>query len=758
MISWIIKYRNFLFWLMLILTVFFAIGISKAKLNFSFEKFFAEGDKDVAFFKEYRQKFPQNDNLIYLAIHSGESTVFDSVYVAKTNKIVKEIESFQYIEKILSFNTLKIPRKTPLGYDLRKVLKTETQEGLTNLRFNISKDSLFIRPFLSKDQTWSSIIILVDTSILDDDRRDFLVQKIESLALETGYKYVLTGVPVIRTQYVGNVKRELILFTAISFLLVLIVLFFIYRSWWGIGIPLIGLFVPLIWILGWMGWMGIEIDLMTTLLPSLMFIVGIADMVHLVTKFVLEVRKGRTRSAALRISLKEMGWAILVTAFAEAIGFASLFTSPILPLRNFGLYAATGIGFAFLITIGVLPAMLDKISTQSLIKTRINTLIDKDWNRFLLKIHNFTFKNKKLIYGLFLVFLVASLIGIAKISTNVYLLDDIGKEDPIRKNMNSYSELFSGIRIFEMSVKPLQGISLQDPELIYQLEKVELYLCREFGISECMWVGKALKIENYVDHFQNIKYHKLPPKELIPQYIANLKSGAPEYYSGFVDEGGNQLRISARIGDLGSDRMARFEKSLEQYIRKTCPDPKFTWKLTGTSKLYEQNNKNLATGLLLGLAGSTLIMALALATLFRSPAMILIALIPNIIPLLFLGGIMGFAGITLKASSSIIFSISFGIALNDTIHFLSRFKLEMAQTKSLDIALRKTLFETGQAMILTTLTLLAGFCLLLFSDFGGTRYIGLFSAITLLLAALCDMFLLPLLISDLTFRSKKRAS
>jgi predicted RND superfamily exporter protein len=359
---------------------------------------------------------------------------------------------------------------------------------------------------------------------------------------------------------------------------------------------------------------------------------------------------------------------------------------------------------------------------------------------------------------LFLVFLVASLIGITKISTNVYLLDDIGKEDPIRKNMNSYSELFSGIRIFEMSVKPLQGISLQDPELIYQLEKVELYLCREFGISECMWVGKALKIENYVDHFQNIKYHKLPPKELIPQYIANLKSGAPEYYSGFVDEGGNQLRISARIGDLGSDRMARFEKSLEQYIRKTCPDPKFTWKLTGTSKLYEQNNKNLATGLLLGLAGSTLIMALALATLFRSPAMILIALIPNIIPLLFLGGIMGFAGITLKASSSIIFSISFGIALNDTIHFLSRFKLEMAQTKSLDIALKNTLFETGQAMILTTLTLLAGFCLLLFSDFGGTRYIGLFSAITLLLAALCDMFLLPLLISDLTFRSKKRAS
>jgi predicted RND superfamily exporter protein len=222
-----------------------------------------------------------------------------------------------------------------------------------------------------------------------------------------------------------------------------------------------------------------------------------------------------------------------------------------------------------------------------------------------------------------------------------------------------------------------------------------------------------------------------------------------------VDSTNTMMRIGGTIPDLGNKTVTAMDDKLRNYLRtKTC-DGKIDYQITGTAHLIDKNLSYLSVSLVKGLAVSILIVALIMGLIFSSGSILLISIVPNVVPLLFIGGVMGYIGVELKISTAIIFTIAFGIAVDDTIHLLGKFRYELMKGRTRMYALKRSYMTTGKAMILTTLILCSGFALLVFSSFLGTFYLGVMLCLALFVALIADLTLLPVLI--LLFYTPKKS-
>jgi predicted RND superfamily exporter protein len=564
---------------------------------------------------------------------------------------------------------------------------------------------------------------------------------------DSGLKYVVSGVPMIRTGYVEKIKNEMFWFVLFTVLLTLVVMFLLYRNWWSILLPFAAVILGIIWTLGFMGLTGKSLDLVANLLPSIIFVVAISDVVHLFTRYQQELHKGLSRRDAMRSTLKEIGMALFLTSFTTAIGFASLFVSPLPPIRDFGMIAASGVIFAFLISIVIIPNALMLVPAEK-VRTSRGAGNVGGWERKLDRLHWWVKNNGRPIALGFGLLIATGIWGMTQISTNTYLLDDIGKRDPVRKSMEFFESNFYGSRSFEMAVFPAEGYSMTDLKVVQNLEKMEDFLHRHERISPFLSIVSYLKTANKVSHAGiGARYAVPDDQEEIDELVGLGYVGESEKVLDMtITRDGKVGRVSARMADIGTDRVEAMADSLSSFYHHNLDTTVFTYRLTGSGVIVDRNTIFLREGLFNGLALAFGLISLLMGLLFRSWRMMLIGIIPNVIPLLLTAGVMGFLGINLRASTSIVFLVSFGIAVDDTIHFLSRLRIELREGKDLETALKNTMTGTGKAMILTTLILLAGFIFLLTSDFGGTYVVGLFTALTLLLALLSDLLLLPVLV------------
>jgi predicted RND superfamily exporter protein len=213
-----------------------------------------------------------------------------------------------------------------------------------------------------------------------------------------------------------------------------------------------------------------------------------------------------------------------------------------------------------------------------------------------------------------------------------------------------------------------------------------------------------------------------------------------------MDSSEQVMRISGLIPDLGNIVVSAKNKELKSFLKTMESQNLIDFKITGTAHLFDKNIRYMSVSLVKGLSISILLIALIMGLVYKSFTILIISVVANIFPLLIVASVMGYFGIELKTSTSIIFTIAFGIAVDDTIHYLGKFKYELNKGKSKVIALKTAYLTTGKAMILTTLILCSGFLLLVFSTFAGTYYMGILMSITLFVALIADLTLLPILI------------
>ncbi|MFM2284535.1 MAG: hypothetical protein RLZZ543_31, partial [Bacteroidota bacterium] len=623
---------------------------------------------------------------------------------------------------------------------------------------NLSADSARIfstpvyRGSLISEDGKSLAIYLRHTDQLPKASADSLLESIQLKLNAFSGKTHFTGKLRSESAYLSKTQQELLLFMSLSIVLVTFFLWLTFRNFWGVIVPLSVVLLSIIWTVGIMAVTGKSIDIMIILMPCILFVVGMSDVIHITSQFYEKIEAGFERIDAIRLALQEVGFATFLTCVSTAVAFLTLNTTSIQPIRDFGTYTAIGVVVAYIFSITLLPFILLRVKNPDRFKVHASQL---HWDKFLRRLLSAVFRHPRWIIAGSIVFLFLSGIGINKIELNNSVLSDLDENDPIKVDFRFFDAHFSGVRGFEMAIEPKGGKrNLLNWESLQELNTLETFLEKDYKVGALVSPLGLIKGFNQSVHDGDAAWYRLPANAEEFEILKNKLRpflGKKEIRL-ILTRDAVSGRITGRIKDKGSKAVGEKNKRLEAFLKKSQFNH-IQVRVTGSSDLIDKSNFYLTENMLQGLSLDIAVLMLIIGLIFRSWRMMLLSVLPNLLPLCMIAGLMGWAGIEMNVTISIIFSIAFGIAVDDTLHLLSRLKIEMAKGTSLPMALRVTYLSTGKAMILTAMVIAAGFATLMLSDFKSTFYVGMMISVTLLFALIAELVLMPVLL--VVFYGKK---
>lgn len=721
-----------------------SIGLlTRLKFTFDFEQFFPQGDPEWEFFKSFIKDFETDDNFLLIAVERPEG-VFDSAFLEKFHRFTLDAGRLPHVTSSFSLTKIRTPVKTPFGITTIPMIHLDRPELYDQDRTKILNDRRLVHSLISEDATALTVVLkTVNQSSLPQG--EALMAALDSLQAVYQFPEVhRLGRAYFQRDLVWMEKREVIVSTAIAALLAAAVIFFIFRRAWMVFIAMTGIGLALLFFLGLLSALGRELNALAALYPILMCIVGVADTIHLASKYLDELEKGRSRAAAMRITVKEIGKATLITCFTTAIGFASLVTNRTAPIQGFGINSAIGVIVAFVVIYGWLWAMLPRFYANQLIKP---TPEYDFWGKFMDWLYYYTKRRSRAIIAVGTVLLGICLWGVTKIHTNYRILNNMPRGQQITADFKYFEREFSGFRPLEIAVFAQNGRRADDFAVLKEMEKVEDELRKFPPVRTSSSINDLYRSLYSMEKGNRMEYYRLPDSLAEFQKIAKLAKMAPPGTADvLLSRDGTKARISSRIQDVGRDQIAPFQLHLEQWWANNTDSTVARFKLTGTGLIFDKNAAYIRDNMLQGLIPSVLIVALLMGLLYRQWRIVLVFLVPNVFPLVFAGALLGFLDIPLEAGIATVFSIVFGIATDDTIHFLSTFRLCRTRGMTVEQALHVTLKETGKAMCLSSIILFFSFLVMLFSIHPTSVTVGLLVSVTLAGALFCDLFLAPVLI------------
>ena len=737
------KYLSLVF--VLIVTMVMVAFNTQIKFNYDFEDFFQADDENVIFYKEFRKQFEDDSQFLLIGIKNSPS-VFDSTFLSKVDALYQCIKVDTNIKKVYAPTHLKKYFIGPMGSFRSPLLNYSTPSKYAADSSYIYQSPQLVESFFAPDA--KSLVVTIKAK--EQRSRKATRQLIDNLKISCeaqGFEeYHIAGKLIAQETYIAKTQVELLTFASVSLVLIVFFLFLTYRSFWLLVIPLLVVMLAVIWSTGAMAIGGKDLDLLMSLLPSIMFVVGTSDVIHFFSKYIEELRKGLTKDEAVSKTVREVGKATLLTSVTTAIGFFTLYFIDIKPIRDFGLYCGLGVLFAFAITILLLPPLLRILPAP---KQQNVSIMDKFWNRILPQFLTFVLIKRKMVLVLFTFITAVSILGISKIQINTKLIDDLKDDDPMKLDFLFFEENFSGARPFELAIFLQEGHdSFLEKEVLLETNKITTYLHETYGVKSIMSPASMIKGVNQALNGSLPEYYRLPETNAAFSKTKRLveKNRKREEFKMLINEKKRLGRITGKVADIGSQAIEMKNKDLKIFLNSEIDHSIIKVRITGSALLIDENNADLSENMMIGLLVAFASIAVIMGFLFRSFKMIFISLIPNIIPLCMLGGILGLFAVDLKLSTSIIFTVAFGIAVDDTIHFMSRYKMEREKGRSLLYAIKRTFISTGKALIITSFILSSGFMSLMLSSFMGTFYTGLFISLTLFFALIADMMLLPVLL------------
>jgi predicted RND superfamily exporter protein len=732
---------------LVIFTGLAGISASLLEFDYDFENFFPQNDPDLDYFLEYRETF-ENDNDYVLISVGNKKGIFNTNFLDKANRFAEELATLSHAKEVISPTNIKTPIISSFGAIEVPLLHINDPIKLKTDSLRILKSKEYSNTLFSSDLT-SICIVVNHTQIITKKASDELLTDIENLILKYKFKE-LHYAGKIRGQktYLTKMKFELMLFLTISVILIILFLFISFRSAYGVIVPLITVFISIIGVLGIMQVFGKSLDVMSTLLPTILFVVGMSDAIHILNRYIEELRSGKEKKEAIKTTFKEVGLATFFTSITTSVGFITLVSVPIKPMQDFGIYSAIGVLLAFTIAITFLPATLSLLKKPTIITKQTKQLF---WNKVLSKSFIYVIRNQgKIAIGYFIVMII-SVIGILQLQVDYKLLEDLSEDNPLQQDFRFFENSYSGIRPFEMAISTKDSSSIFTFEVMQQMDKVEKYLYKNYEAGFILSPVSIIKSLNKATHGGSSSFFKIPSNKKKHQKLLNKlkRFNVENKISNLVNKDKSIARFTGKMDDVGSKSVKEKNIQFEQFFQSEIDTNLIEYKLTGTALLVDKNNEFLATNMIIGLAIAFILIALLIGVIFKSIKMALLSIIPNVVPLAFIGGLMGFVGTNINMSTSIIFTIAFGIAVDDTIHFLSKYKIESDKGKSLIYSLKRTYLSTGKAIVITTLILCGGFISLIFSDFKSTFLIGTYVGLILFAAVITDLLLLPVLLLNL---------
>lgn len=723
-----------------------------ASLGFEHERrrFFPGNDTDLAFTEHFFEQIEVDDIYIFAGIELDESVLSPESY-KRINALTDECEQLDVCEAVMSLSKVKKLKKTgPRLYGVPIVNSKSNSRESDSL--TIVQHPYILNNLVSTD--FKSFNVILKTGVKTQAQADSAYYGFKRTIEKLGFtKYHLSGYPVVQSLSVNALKWEMQLYTTLATLILIVSLLLVYRSIPGLFIPLMSLVGGLVIFFAYIKLSGQSLDLMSSLFPILMLIFLMADVVHLQTHYIDKLEEGHQPIKALEISLKEIGLALFLTSFTTAIGFGTLVTSRIEAVRNFGFNSAVGVMIAF-VTVMIFASSGLLFFKKGKIKNRKGS--GAFWTKLMDKVY---FLNKRKSRNIILITVALTLLavmGISLISTNTFMKDEFPDGHKMKEDFVFFEQNFGGVRSFEMAIIPKEERLVDDADVLQEIGKLENYLQDEQDMYNLLSPTSPYRLIHDAYSKGKSGYAVPESSRKIRQYKTILSADTLNQVKSVLSEDRKLGRMSARLEDKGSNFHALRNAEIRTWIDGNLDTNVVNFRVVGTTLMYDKNHEYLRKSLLKTIGLAFLIVGILFSILFRDFRMVVVSMIPNILPLALAAAAMGFLGITLYSLTSLFFAISFGIAVDDTIHILTRYKLERRKGKTVDKALRTTMHISGKAIVLTSVILVASFMVLIFSSFKGTYYIGVLVSITLIAAVLADLFLLPQLLYFVNKREAKR--
>ena len=735
------------------ISVLFAFKIKSLNFNYDFEAFFPNEDNELETYNKHRDRFEWDNEFVLLGIENKKG-IFKKDFLTKIEHLSNDLKLINDVDRIVSPTNLKNVSFSGLAPVEKRLIHVEDETLYKDDSASIYSSPELIGSFFPNDAKSISIFIKTKEG-LSKKKSDSLAKNIEAAFSKYKFDEVhFVGRIVAQDVYLKNLENEFKYFLSISFFLVVVFLWFSFKSLYGIIVPITIVIISIFWTLGIMALLGQSLDIMTVMLPTMIFIAGMSDVVHFFSKYFEELSKGTEKSKIFPLIIKEVGFPTFLTLITTVVGFLSLLFSSIIPIRDFGIFTSVGIIIAFVLTYTLLPALLFLFTPKKLVVVHSHN--NKTYN-VMRTVLFWIFRNQKTIIVTTCVLIALSIVGVYKIKVNNILLEDLSDRIKIKQDFMFFDKHYSGVRPLELAIEiKNKNKTVWDYDIMQQLNAVDDFIKKEYKAGFvyspamiCNGINKSLNDEaSGALSFPN----KEDYADIKKQIVENKKN---KDIKRVISIDGKHARISAKINDIGSIVVNEHNKKFQEFIKSNINTNDIGIKITGAAHLVDRNNEYMVSNMTQGFLFSIIVIALLTYLLHRSWRMVLVFILPNFIPLLIIAGIMGFAGIELKAATSLVFSIAFGVATDDTIHFISRLKIELGYGKSLIYAFKRTYFETGKPIVLTTFILMGGFISLMISDFQSTFYFGFLICITIVIAVIADFFLLPVLLFWILGKKKK---
>jgi len=781
--NFILKNRLWLLLLLFALTATMAFQGQKAELSYSFSKVVPDLDEDIIFFNKFKQLFGQDDNVVVLGME--DEKLFELENFQKWQKLLYDLEKIKFENKenikglgdsINAVIGVIGIGKLPYIYKNQEIKKFEpkpifpkqvqTQKELDSLLKFTYQIKFYENQLINPENKASLVLVTLPPKITSTIYNHETVMRISALANkfseETGIEIHYVGLPFLRVTISSKVKSEMIIFLSLSIAITATFIFLFFRSFTPVFVSLSLITIVIIWTMGVFGILGYKITILTAILPPVLVVIGIPNCVYFITKYHQECNKKGNKIDAIKYVIKKIGVVTLITNTTTAIGFLVLVSTQIGILSEFGLSAGITIFATFFISIIFLPIVFSYLPmpegrrTKHLNRGIINTVLTKF--DFLIENH------RVIIYGVTIIIVVISSIGLYQIKANSFMVDDLPNDSKEKRDIAFIEKNFKGTMPLEIVVDTGKPKAYRRTQTLERIEQIENYVDSSAHLSTPISLVTFIKAANQAYFNQSEQSYNLPDKRTGAYVLRYLKgqNDPTAISASFVDSTEQILRVSLKVADIGSLRLdslvrTSLQPKLDSIFADSVGSTKMTAKVTGTTPIFLKGNTYLINNLKWSLLLACVLVAIIIGALFQNIRVMIIAIIPNLIPLLVTAGIMGFFDIALKPSTALVFSIVFGIAVDDSLHFLARFRQELLvfdfdRHKAIDVALR----ETGKSMIYTSIILFAGFIIFAFSSFGGTVALGVLTSITLLVAMFTNLILLPALL--LTFNANIRRS
>ncbi len=832
----ILRHRVWVIVALVAITGFLATNLSYNKVSYDLSRLLPVGDSTSVVFKEFKETFGANDN-VYL-MSTEDSSLQELEVFQKFYDFTKSIESQPAVDSVFSvanFGYLNL-NKEEKSFEVNQVFegRPTTQKQVDSAFIKLRNQPFYEGLLFLKESNISVMAISLNADSLATVRRNKFIlsitDQIEQFSKETGLKIKYSGMPYIRAKLSSQVRDEILLFIGLAFLLTALLLYFFLRAPRAVFVSLLVVSVGVIWLfgslgllnrladLGYFGTLEFNMNILTSLVPPLVIVIGIPNCIFLINKYFDEYRDHNNQALALKRVIQKIGGATFMTNVTTASGFATFVFASSDILQEFGIVASISIMGVFFLSILLLPIIYSYLSPP---REKHYKHLDYKWTNALIEwFVNVCTNYRGTVYVIMIFIAGVAGFGLSQLDNDALVVDDMPEDHPVMVDLKYYEKEFNGVIPFEIILRAgvgnkidiksndsLKQSKLANADFVKYINKDSptefslitnrngdfsnqiLEICDDENIqieilSSTPITGKVLKartlqkvqklydlLETY-DEFSrpmslldvlkyskqalwggNKKEYSLPTKVelgLINGYASKAKDSSSDMLKAFISEDKSQLRISLQMKDVGTNHTKKLMAELAPKIEKIFKSDKFSYSFTGIGVIVAKGVETLISNLIMSLVLTVVIISFLMGIMFRNIRMVLISLLPNILPLFITAAIMGYFGINLKPSTILVFSIAFGISIDDTIHFLVKYRQELAANNGkIKKSVLKALRETGLSMFYTSVVLFFGFGIFVASEFGGTVALGLLVALTLLVAMLSNLILLPCLLLTL---------